>query len=84
MLALQGEWLIDWGGAQRWLKSSEQSDKIQQTSSEHGGHAEHWHGKDKSQLRMPLNDIVHRYHQNLKDAFDPGHILNKNALYSDL
>ncbi|MCW8962374.1 MAG: glycolate oxidase subunit GlcE [Gammaproteobacteria bacterium] len=84
VLSIEGEWLLDWGGAQRWLKSSEHPDKIRQMTVERGGHAEHWHGKDKNLLRMPLDSIVHRYHKNLKDAFDPAHILNNHALYSDL
>jgi len=84
MPPIEGEWLIDWGGAQRWFKPAEGVHNIQQLAAEYGGHAEHWHGEDKNQLRMPLDKIVHRYHQNLKDAFDPGGILNNQALYSDL
>ena len=84
MLSLDGEWLVDWGGAQRWLKTTATTDKVLQAASEVGGHAEQWHSNDKTHLRVPLDPVVSRYHQKLKDAFDPGHILNIGALYPDL
>jgi glycolate oxidase FAD binding subunit len=84
MLTLQGEWLIDWGGAQRWLKTSEPHDKILQVTSDANGHAEQWHSQDKNYLRAPLDPTVNRYHQNLKDAFDPTRILNSGTFYPDL
>lgn len=84
ILPLDGEWLIDWGGAQRWLKTSESGEKIQQVTTEVGGHAEQWHSQDKNNMRMPLDPILNRYHQNLKDAFDPVRILNPGVLYPDL
>ena len=84
VLPLNGEWLIDWGGAQRWLKTTESSDNILQITSDAGGHAELWHSQDKNYLRMPLDQSINRYHQNLKDAFDPARILNAGVLYPDL
>jgi len=84
MLPIQGEWFIDWGGAQRWLKSTEPADRIQKIASEAGGYAEQWHDQDKRYLRMPLTRLLHQYHLNLKDAFDPGRILNKGVFYPDL
>jgi len=84
MLPLEGEWLIDWGGAQRWLKTTESSEKIIQVASDAHGYAEQWHGEDKNNLRIPLDQTVNRYHQSLKDAFDPGRILNKGTFYPEL
>ena len=84
MLPLQGEWLIDWGGAQRWLKTTESSTKILQVTADANGHAERWHSQDKSHLRAPLDQTMNRYHQNLKDAFDPARILNSGTFYPDL
>ena len=84
MLPFEGEWLIDWGGAQRWLKTKESSSRILQATADANGHAEQWHSQDKSYLRMPLDQTVNRYHQNLKNAFDPARILNSGTYYPDI
>jgi len=81
MMLLSGEWLIDWGGAQRWLVTDEPGDRIMQETIRHGGHCGQWFSSDKTNLRMPLDESVLTIHKRLKAAFDPGHILNPGGLY---
>ncbi|MDH5473170.1 MAG: glycolate oxidase subunit GlcE [Gammaproteobacteria bacterium] len=82
-LPLQGEYLYEWGGALRWLKSNETAELIQNTVAAVDGHAclfrHNHHG-----LFQPLTPGLMRIHKNLKQAFDPANILNPGKLYPEL
>ena len=47
-LALPGEQMIEWGGAQRWLKTSTDAAAIRAAATAAGGHATLYKGGDKS------------------------------------
>lgn len=81
-LALQGDWLIDWGGAQRWLFSDESAVRIRQLASDVGGHAMLFrHDNDIDEVFHPLPDGLLALHQRLKAALDPQAIFNPGRMY---
>ncbi len=80
---LPGKQLIDWGGAQRWYKGSAAAETIRNAASIHGGHALLFRGGDRSAPFQPLNPVLLRLHQNLKQAMDPQGIFNPGRLYAD-
>ncbi len=82
-LKISGEWLIDWGGAQRWLKSRQSAKKIRTMVEEHGGHATLIRGGKRDIERFhPLNPQLKQLHQRIKNAFDPNKVLNSGRMYS--
>jgi glycolate oxidase FAD binding subunit len=84
MLAVEGQWLLEWGGAQRWLHSDAPPEDIVQASDQAGGHAQRWRHVDPLYLRPQLDPLINKYHQRLKDTFDPDRILNRGVMYRDL
>ncbi len=83
-LQLPGEQLIEWGGAQRWLKTSADAATIRAAAAAAGGHATLYKGGDKAVgVFHPLSPAVARIHRNLKNAFDPAGIFNPRRMYTD-
>ncbi|MBD9562617.1 glycolate oxidase subunit GlcE [Pseudomonas sp. PDM09] len=81
-LDLPGEQLIDWGGAQRWLKSA--ADNIQSRARELGGHATCFsHGVSETPFQ-PLAPALLRYHRQLKAQLDPLGLFNPGRMYAEL
>ncbi|MBI3574191.1 MAG: glycolate oxidase subunit GlcE [Gammaproteobacteria bacterium] len=76
-LNLPGKWLIDWGGAQRWLKSDAPANAIHEHAENVGGYATLFHhGARNGATFHPLPAQLATLHQNLKRAFDPDGIIN--------
>ncbi|MNP45329.1 glycolate oxidase FAD binding subunit [compost metagenome] len=83
-LSLPGRQLLDWGGAQRWLKSDAEAPFIRQVVDEAGGHVTCYsHGLCDSPFQ-PLPGPLLRYHQSLKQQLDPRGIFNPGRLYAEL
>ena len=83
-LSLPGRQLLDWGGAQRWLKSDAEAGFIRQVVSEVGGHVTCYsHGLIDSPFQ-PLPAALMRYQRNLKQQLDPQGIFNPGRLYAEL
>ena len=84
-LDLSGDWLIDWGGAQRWLQTDEPMEKIRLLTQQACGHATLFCGGDHSrEVFHPLAPGILDLHMRLKQAFDPAHILNRRRMYQDI
>jgi glycolate oxidase FAD binding subunit len=84
-MALPGERLVEWGGAQRWLRTTAPAAQIRDAVAARGGHATLVRAADKSPgvftaLAQPLMSI----HQRLKQSFDPAGIFNPGRLYAEL
>ncbi|MEW6024365.1 MAG: glycolate oxidase subunit GlcE [Pseudomonadota bacterium] len=81
-VVLKGEQLVEWGGAQRWLRAqSADAETIRRTVSAAGGHATLFRGGDKSVgVFQPLAPAVARIHERLKASFDPAHIFNPGRM----
>jgi glycolate oxidase FAD binding subunit len=83
-LPLPGEPLIEWGGAQRWLKTTAHAVVVRAAAEKAGGHATLFKGGDKSAgVFHPLQPAVARIHRNLKNTFDPAGIFNRGRMYPD-
>lgn len=84
-LALQGQWLIDWNGAQRWYRGTEPADHIRNLCQAVGGYATCFRsGAEVEETFHPLESGLMRWHQQLKQAFDPQRLFNADLMYSGL
>ena len=85
-LVLGSAQMIEWGGAQRWLRAdgdAAMAAAIRRTAQACGGHATLFRGGDKQPgVFQPLAPALARIHARMKDAFDPAHIFNPGRLYS--
>ncbi|MCI0913926.1 MULTISPECIES: glycolate oxidase subunit GlcE [Pseudomonas] len=81
-LDLPGRQLIDWGGAQRWLKSSAPASVIREQVAKAGGHATGFTPGEHSSAPLPA--ALMRYHHALKRQLDPQGLFNPGRLYPDL
>jgi glycolate oxidase FAD binding subunit len=75
--------LIDWGGAQRWLKSDGPPADIRARASQLGGFAECFAGDLQVATFHPLEPNVLAVNRRLKAALDPAGILNRGRLYPE-
>lgn len=80
--------LIEWGGAQRWLKADSSAATaaiVRAAAAQAGGHATLFRGGDKSVgVFQPLAPAIDRIHRNLKTAFDPDAIFNPGRMFAHL
>lgn len=84
-LDLPGAQFIEWGGAQRWLRTSAAADAVRAAAAGAGGHATLFRAADKSAgVFAPLAPPLLRIHRNLKAAFDPAGVFNPGRLVADL
>lgn len=82
--ALTGEWLMEWEGGQRWLKTDRPSGEVRDMASAAGGHATLFRGGDRTgEVFHPLSPVLAEFHRRLKQVFDPHGILNPGRFYSD-
>lgn len=83
-LDIKGESLIEWGGAQRWIKTDTSASEIREQMARLNGHATLFkNGNSKDEYFQPLSGKLRQLHMNLKLAFDPNCILNPGRMYSD-
>ena len=82
VLALSGEQLVEWGGAQRWLCTSAPAAQLRDAAAAVGGHATLFRGHDKGAgVLSPLSAPLERIQRQLKAAFDPEGVFNRGRLY---
>lgn len=84
-LALPGRWLLDWGGAQRWLRTAAPARQVREIAAAAGGHATGFRCGDRDRDCLhPLSPSLLALHRRLKTAFDPRGILNPGRMYPEL
>ena len=83
-LDVRGKQFIHWGGAERWLKSNAPAAEIRARAAMHGGHTTLYTGDKSAGVFHPLPESLMKYHQRLKQQFDPRGILNAGRMYSTL
>ncbi|MEJ1353322.1 MAG: glycolate oxidase subunit GlcE [Candidatus Sedimenticola sp. (ex Thyasira tokunagai)] len=80
---LNGAWLIDWGGAQRWVRGDFERGVLERYAEEARGHLSLYrHGDRKGEVFHTLSTVQQQMHKNLKASFDPKAVLNPGRLYS--
>ncbi|HKJ71677.1 MAG TPA: glycolate oxidase subunit GlcE [Gammaproteobacteria bacterium] len=85
LTAVAGERLIDWGGAQRWLRTDAPAETVQAAAREAGGHAARFRGGDRTgEVFAPLSPALSSLHRSLKRALDPHGLFNPGRMYSEL
>jgi glycolate oxidase FAD binding subunit len=84
-LVLEGDSLVEWGGAQRWLLSRVPAAVVREAAAAAGGHATLFRGQDRSAgVFTPLPVPLQRIHRELKRAFDPDGVFNPGRLYPEM
>ncbi len=84
-LDLPGKQLIEWGGAQRWLRTDADAAQIRSAAAQIGGHATRYRGGDRrGEVFHPLPPALLALHRNLKRAFDPLGIFNPGRMYAQI
>ncbi len=84
-MELPGEQLLEWGGAQRWLRADADAAQLRETAARAGGHATLFRGGDKSAgVFAPLPPPLLEVHRRLKQSFDPYGVFNPGRLYPEL
>jgi glycolate oxidase FAD binding subunit len=80
-----GPQLLEWGGGQRWLRTTGAAETVRALAAQLGGHATLYRGGVRDQdVFHPLAPALHAIHRNLKNAFDPAGIFNPGRMYQDL
>lgn len=71
-LKLQGDILVEWGGAQRWMKTVMPAAVIREAAAQVGGHATRFRGGEPgASVFTPPPAALERIHREVKRAFDP-------------
>lgn len=77
------QWLIDWGGAQRWLRGEFQHTELEPEAQDAGGQVSLFRGGNRAgEVFATPSPAVQLLHRRLKEAFDPAGIFNPGRLYS--
>jgi glycolate oxidase FAD binding subunit len=83
-LALPGTQLIEWGGAQRWLRTDADAATVRAAAHRAGGHATLFRGGDREAgVFQPLAPAVLAIHRQLKQVFDPAGVINRGRMYKE-
>lgn len=83
-LGLAGAQLVEWGGAQRWLRSDAPAAEIRARAAALGGHSTLFRGGARRDVFAPLPAPVAAIHRRLKAEFDPAGIFNRGRMFADL
>lgn len=83
-IILRGAQMLEWGGAQRWLRAGSEAATVQgirRAVKAAGGHATLFRGGDKDVgVFEPLAPAVAKIHDRLKAAFDPSQVFNPGRM----
>jgi glycolate oxidase FAD binding subunit len=81
---LPGSVLLDWGAAQRWLKSDAPAAVIRADAEQLGGHATLFSQRADVEPFHPMPEAMLRLHQRIKRQLDPRGIFNPARMYAAL
>ncbi|WP_018146112.1 MULTISPECIES: glycolate oxidase subunit GlcE [unclassified Thioalkalivibrio] len=71
-LDLPGEWLLNWGGGERWLRSTATPDAVRAATEQAGGHARLWSGDPAGAAWLHPRAPAHaRLEGEVRAALDP-------------
>lgn len=79
------DYLVDWGGAQYWIASDRPANEIFTMAEKLGGSALFYRGNvQNNDVFQPLSQGLFKLQQELKQAFDPHRILNREKMYANI
>ena len=81
---MEDDSLLDWGGAQRWVRTQLPAKQVHAIATAAGGHASLFRGGDRNTVFQPLPAPLLALHQRLKTSFDPEGILNPGRMYAEI
>jgi len=80
---VEGHWLIDWAGAQRWFRGEGTLTELAAVAQAAGGQVSLFRGGDRSgEVMHPQPAPLQALQQRVRQAFDPDAIFNPGRLYS--
>ena len=84
LVGVPGDTIVDWAGAQRWVKSEASAPSIRTSTQAAGGHATCFTPGAGRDPFHPLPESLMHYQQQLKRQLDPLRLFNPGRLYTDL
>jgi glycolate oxidase FAD binding subunit len=84
LVDVPGDVMIDWAGAQVWLKSDSDTLTIRRLAHAARGYATCFTPGVADEPFLPLPESLMHYHRTLKQAFDPRGLFNPGRLNADL
>ena len=78
-LALPGETLVEWWGAQRWLCTTAPAAAVHEAAAQAGGHALAWLTTTPQGVVLP--EVLQRLHRQVQLAFDPDGVFDTGRLW---
>lgn len=80
---LEGPWLIDWAGSQRWYRGAGEKPQLEQIARDAGGQVSLFRGGDRrGEVMHHQPDALAGLQKRLKHSFDPDGLFNPGRLYS--
>lgn len=85
-LALEGHWLYEWAGAQRWLKTTQAASEVFAVVEAAGGHATRYTPSSiiAEPAFQPLHGAMQRLQARVRDSFDPQRLFNRGRFHPEL
>lgn len=83
-LAVTEDCLVEWGGAQRWIRTGTDAESVYAAARTAGGHATLYrNGSRDAACFQALPPALLEIHKRLKRAFDPHGIFNPGRMYKE-
>ena len=84
-LDVEGDTLVDWGGALRWVRTPAPATEVRAAAVRARGHATLFRGGERTgEVFHRLLPPVRALHERIKAAFDPAGIFNPGRMYEGL
>ena len=84
-LGLEGSQIIEWQGAQRWLRTASPASVLRARARELGGHATLFRAGGRAEdVFTPLAPPLEAIQRRLQDEFDPARIFNPGRMYQEM
>ncbi|NWO08136.1 MAG: glycolate oxidase subunit GlcE [Alteromonadaceae bacterium] len=83
MPSLDGPWLVDWAGAQRWYRGQATLRDLEPLAAEAGGQVSLFRGGDRTaEVMHSQPEALKAIQRRIKQSFDPDGLFNPGRLYS--
>ncbi|PPK53563.1 glycolate oxidase subunit GlcE [Marinobacter persicus] len=83
MPSLDGPWLVDWAGAQRWYRGPATLSDLEPVAAEAGGQVSLFRGGDRTgEVMHSQPEALKAIQRRIKQSFDPDGLFNPGRLYS--